>query len=471
MSLAKRHRRAMPSEIPLIAKTERIIAIPSNNSPNFSYSNNVIRFQIPSIAGKIISPFRIPRLTFTTVISAPSQEATPPSLSPYIGLESLIYQIQVSSTLKGVVLHTCRFYSRAVQTTEIDNYGWEEINRGSLANEAGCCYDYEMAASGTGQKALAQAVVPLFTNVLDAPDMVGLDLSVLGGLSIEIQLNSNTSLFIDSRNGGWTYQINDVKLHYDLLTLMAPSTPSAQKEILFRCIESRADNIQSASEYKSLSVNNSNVESLTVDAVPSAVQNSYSGDSFQNSKLVDNATVTDGGAGNYNKADYTIVQGFVGLQEFRESVNGASVPIQQILNIPNLQAPAFTTSSIGLSNVLREDYKGSVKAGSYNHPRTLKNLYTYDNVRFIQGVGTSVNPNPYLAVTAITGAYDNGLIPIPKFSMGMLMKSGGCTLPESVISYKFNSSVANDQPYTIFNHLGLIKRILVGAGGELSILN
>jgi len=463
----------MPMEIPMIHKTERIIAIPSNNSPNFSYSNNVIRFQIPSVAGKIISPFKVPRLTCNVTHVAPAgvEEPVPPTLSPYIAFQSLIYQIQVSSTLKGVVLHTCRFYSRAVNTTEIDNYGYEEINRGSVANESASCYDYTMAQSGGGNKsALGTISIPLFTNVLDAPDMTSLDLAQLGGLSIEIQLNSNTSLFIDALAQGWTYSLQNVKLHYDLLTLMAPAMPG-QREILFRCVETRADNIQSQSEYKSISINNSNVENVQIDAVPSAIQNSVQGDSFYNARWLETDTVTDGGVGNYVKADYTTVNGFVGVQEFREAVNGASVPIQQILNIPYLGLPTFTQSSIGLSNILHEDYKGSVKSGAFSHPRTLRNLYTYDNTRFIQGVGSSINPNPYIANTGIANAYQNGVIPIPKFSLGFLLKGGGSMLPESVVSYKFNSTVQNDAPMTLFHHIGLVKRILVGAGGELSVLN
>jgi len=475
MTIAKRNRRVMPSEAPLVTKCERIISIPSNNSPNFSYSNNVIRFQIPATAGRMISPFKVPRLTFKVALGGGGEGAPPPSLSPYLGAQSLIYQIQVSSTLKGVVLHTCRFYSRAVQTTELDTYGFEEINRGVIANECKTSYDYTMASAVTAAAALGgnHFSVPLFTNVLDAPDLVSMDLAQLGGLSIEIQLNSNTSVFIDPSNSGYEYQLSDVKMHFDLLHVM-PGTPG-QKEILFRCIESRADNIQSNSEYKSVSVNNSNVESVQVDAVPSSVQNSYAGDSFQNAKLVRLSAAIPNGDGDFYVAPDTTnanAQGYVGLTEFRESVNGMSLPIQQILNVPNLAPAALNTSSVGLSNILREDYKASVKAAAYEHPKTLRNLYTYDNFRFIQNVGTGLNPNPYPANGAgVTGAFTFGVQPISKFQLGFLNKSGGSMLPESIISYKVVENIQSDLPYTIFNHIGLIKRIMVGSDSQLQVLN
>ena len=478
MTIAKRNRRVMPREQPIISKCERIIAIPSNNSPNFSYSNNVIRFQIPSMAGKMISPFKVPRLTFKIAIQFTGEALPQFSVSPFLSAQSILYQIQVSSTLKGVVLHTCRFYTRAVQTTELDNYGFEEINRGVISNECKTAYDYSMVATALGSHAqiplqVADNVsVPLFTNVLDAPDLTGMDLAQLGGLSLEIQLNSNTSVIIDPTNSGIEYSIFDVKLHYDLLSVM-PGTPG-MKEILFRCIETRADNIQSNSEYKSVSINNSNVESIQVDAVPSSVQNSYAGDSFANNRMTRFVAVTDGVAGNYITNNQTLADasGYVGVSEFRESINGLSLPIQQILNIPNLAPPALNVSSVGLSNILREDYKASVKSASYEHPKTLRNLYTYDNYRFIQAIGTGVNPNPYLTNGGgVARAYRNGVIPIPKFQLGFLNKAGGSLLPESVISYKVVEQVQSSQPMTIFHHLGLIKRLMIGADNSIQVLN
>jgi hypothetical protein len=252
-----------------------------------------------------------------------------------------------------------------------------------------------------------------------------------------------------------------------------PGTP-VEKEILFRCVESRADNIQSNSEYKSLSVNNSNVESIQIDAVPSSIQNSYGGDSFANARMTRFVSTTAGVAGNFitNNQALTDASGYVGVSEFRESINGLSLPIQQILNIPNLAPPSLNVSSAGLSNILREDYKASVKSASYEHPKTLRNLYTYDNFRFIQGVPTGVNPNPYNTNGAgVVGAFQNGLQPIPKFSLGFFNKPGGSLLPESVISYKVVEQVQSAQPMTIFHHLGLIKRLMIGTDNQIQVLN
>lgn len=464
MSLVKRSRKLRPLAMPQILGVSKIITVPSNNTSSFSASNNVIRFAIPSAMNKQISPYKTPRMTFQITYS----NDTNSFVNPYLSMESIIYQVTTSSASKGIVIHQARNYARSLQSTELDNMGFNELATG-LSNEIKCCYDYQ------GQKQAMSFIrnvvtplnvsVPLYTWFLDnTPDLASLDLQALGGLNIEVQLSYNPTFFIDGSGANVSYSISNVKLHYDLLDVI-PTLPSGNeiKELFFRAVDCRQDSIQASTEAKSIRVNASNVEGLIVDAVNASNANSLSGDSFVNAKLVAQTAVSG-----YNVPNTNSVAGYTGLTEFRESVNGLSVPLNQIYNVPD-STIAVTNSNTGLSNILRETMKSQNRSAYIEYGKTLENLYTYDNVKIPQGLA-SVNSNPlYNPASLVTNTFVFGVLPVPKFKFGFLNRAGGSRLAESNLSYKINESLGGTA-YNVFHHILQAKRLCVGGDGQLQML-
>lgn len=463
MSLVKRSRKNKSVGMPSIIGVSKVITVPSNNSSSFTSSNNVIRFAIPSAQNKMISPFKTMRMTCNIAYSGDTNSFN----NPYLAMEGLVYQITVSSASKGVVIHQARNYARCLQSTELDNMGFNELATG-MANETKCCYDYQglKQAIANIKVANVNVSVPLFTWCLDYnPDLSSVDLASMGGLNVEVQLSYNPTFFIDGSAGANpSYTLSNVKLHYDLLDVI-PELPSGEevKELFFRCVDTRQDSIQASNEAKSIRVNASNVEGLIIDAVNANNANNLTGDSLQNAKLVAQTALSG-----FNIPNTQSVAGYTGLTEFREAVNGLSVPLNQIYNVPD-QTLSVNNSNTGLSNVLRETMKAQSRDADVVFGRTLENLYTYDNIKVPQGIA-GANSNPlYNPATLVSDTFTFGVLPVPKFKIGYLNRRGGSKLGESNLTYKINTSIGGN-PFNVFSHILQVKRLILGGNGQVQVL-
>lgn len=412
-----RHSQRLPASLPKVVGCDRIVLPASNNTTQFAYSsgNNIARFEIaPSIG--MVSPFKTPRLVFDlSLANIESADLANFSvlLNPYIGWQSLIQQVKVSSLKTGAILADTRFYQRQVGSVVYNSQGVNEELCNYLSQEQKSSTHWFLngvqIASAVLEGGKIAISLPLTTNLLESAGLLQTHLFGLGqGLQIEVMFASDNSVFYvppsadeEAAPPQPTYVIENLRLHYDLLRFDASSvSTSGMKQIIFESTDSRSDVIQSNDETRQVPLQGSAIQSLVIDAIKSKEVNAYSADSNQ--------------------------QETFGLNNLRVMIQGQSLPIQQELSY----AQANQTTRSGITPIQREVMKGVSHDASLGHIRSMSSQVMYEGMPKAQGTGTF--PANFFSVET----------PAPKrHCFGVMFSREGTPMRYGNLSYRLQSTV------------------------------
>jgi hypothetical protein len=454
-----RHSGRLPQNAGQIIACDRIVLPATNNTTTFSYQagNNIARFEIAPSVG-MISPFKMPRLCFKFSISNLGGEGIP-AYNPYIGLEGLIQQIKVSSLRTGAVLADTRFYPRQVSSCVYNSQGIWEIEHDHMPHEMKSYMHYSLTPITllTAQAVGINVSLPLTTNLLESPGLLSTHLYGLGqGLQIEVMFASDESFFNRvTGSGSPTYEITELRLHYDLLRFDPGSvTTSGMKQILFESVDSRSDVIQSNDETRNVPIMGSAVQSLVIDAVQSQAVNNYNFDSNEQSNF--------------------------GLNTLRIMIAGQSLPIQQELSY----AQQNQVTRTGIAPIQRENFKAVTHDAELNHPRSLHSQTLYEDLCFSANTNANLPPAP----NAPIGQFGVVIPTTKRFSFGCLFGKEGVPMRYGNLSYRLQATQQYGQnevgvptatvadfpvipttsaPYTLYSHITSLKMLQVDEGSGL----
>jgi hypothetical protein len=455
-----RHSGRLPQNAGQIIACDRIVLPATNNTTSFSYQagNNIARFEIPPSVG-MVSPFKMPRLCFRFKIIG--EEETVSTYNPFIGLEGLIQQIKVSSLRTGAVLADTRFYPRQVGSCVYNSQGTWEIEHNHMPHEMKSPIHFTMTTAFTVAAELVETGInvslPLTTNLLESPGLLSTHLYGLGqGLQIEVMFASDESFFNRvTGSGSPTYEITELRLHYDLLRFDPGSvSTSGMKQVLFESVDSRSDVIQSNDETRNVPIMGSAVQSLVIDAVQSQAVNNYNFDSNE--------------------------QASFGLNTLRIMIAGQSLPIQQELTY----AQQNQVTRTGIAPIQRENFKAVTHDAELNHPRSLHSQTLYEDLCFSANTNANVPPAP----NAPIGEYGVVLPSTKRFSFGCLFGKEGVPMRYGNLSYRLQATQQYGQnevgvptatvadfpvipttssPYTLYSHITSLKMLQVDEGSGL----
>jgi hypothetical protein len=274
------------------------------------------------------------------------------------------------------------------------------------------------------------------------------------GIQIEVMFASDNSVFYvvplvaegeAEPQPNPIYSITNLRLHYDLLRFDPSSVQmSGLKQIIFESTDSRSDNIQSNDDTRQVPLQGSAIQSLVVDAVPSADVNTYLKDSNQQASFA--------------------------LNTLRVMIQGQSLPIQQELSYA--LANQITRSAI--TPIQREVYKGVSHDASLQHIRSMSSQVIYEGMPKAQGVGT------------FPANYFNIEIPAPKRHVfGVMFSREGTPMRYGNLSYRLQSTtppfatsydeLVNDipkapttnAPYTLYTHITGLKVLQIDEGSGI----
>jgi hypothetical protein len=450
-----RHSGRLPMNAGQIVGCDRIVLPATNNTTVFSYEqgNNIARFEIPPSVG-MISPFKMPRLCGELAISGvDNREETPLlTINPYLGLEGLVHQVVIRSLRGGAVLADTRFYERQVSSCVYNSQGTIEQEHNHMCNEFKAMNN--IAITDTLLSPLWDAEVtrklnfsiPLTTNLLESPQLLATHLYGLGqGLQIEIYFSSDESFFQVIGDTRPTYQITNLRLHYDLLRFDPGSvSTSGMKQIMFESIDSRNDTIQSNDETRNVPLVGSAVQSIVIDALPSANVNTYRADS--------NA------------------QEFFGLNTLRFMVAGQSLPIQQELGY----ATQNQVTRTGIAPIQRENFKAITHDAEVSHPRSMLSQEYYEGIA--QAFNDNTKGGLFSCVLPFTSRHTFGVlfgkegVPMRYGNLSFRVQSTNPyyqATPFVAASVDAPKTPSTDAPYTLYTHITSLKMLNVDEGSGL----